>query len=156
MGLSFSSRCNTYVLRILIVCQTCVPASQWRHNVRDGVSNHGRLDCLLNRLCRRKSKKTSKFRVTGLCKGNSPVTGNFPHKGQVTRKMFSFDDVIMRGKYIGQRWIMTTHNILCVLLVYPCPIYLVLAHTFTIMSSGTNCEMFEKLKRFYCNIETAL
>ena len=28
-------------------------------------------DCLLNRLFRRKSKKTSKLRVTGLCVGNS-------------------------------------------------------------------------------------
>ena len=34
--------------------------------------------CLLNRLFRRRSKKTSKLRVTGLCVGNSPVTGEFP------------------------------------------------------------------------------
>ena len=27
---------------------------------------------------RRRSKKTSKLRVTGLCEGNSPVTGKFP------------------------------------------------------------------------------
>ena len=27
---------------------------------------------------RRKSKKTSKLRVTGLCVGNSPETGEFP------------------------------------------------------------------------------
>ena len=51
---------------------------RWRHNDRDGVSNHQRLDCLLNRLCRRRSKKASKLRVTGLCAGNSPVTGEFP------------------------------------------------------------------------------
>ena len=31
-----------------------------------------------SRLFRRRSKKTSKFRVTGLCEGNSPVTGEFP------------------------------------------------------------------------------
>ena len=35
-------------------------------------------DCLLNRLFRRRSKKTSKLRVTGLCAGNPPVTGEFP------------------------------------------------------------------------------
>ena len=35
-------------------------------------------DCLLNRLVRRRSKKTSKLLVTGLCVGNSPVTGEFP------------------------------------------------------------------------------
>ena len=51
---------------------------QWRHNERQGVSNHQPHDCLLNRLFRRRSKKTSKFCVTGLCEGNSPVTGEFP------------------------------------------------------------------------------
>ena len=45
---------------------------------RDGVSNHWRHYCLHNRLFRRRSKKTSKLRVTGLCEGNSPVTGEFP------------------------------------------------------------------------------
>ena len=51
---------------------------QWRHDERDYVSNHRCLDCLLNRLYRRRSEKTSKLRVTGLCEGNSPVTGEFP------------------------------------------------------------------------------
>ena len=50
----------------------------WRHDERDGVSNHRRLDCLLNRSLMCRSKKTSKLRVTGLCEGNSPVTGEFP------------------------------------------------------------------------------
>ena len=50
----------------------------WRHNGRDGVSNHQPHDCLLNRLFRLRSKKTSKLRVTGLCAGNSPVTDEFP------------------------------------------------------------------------------
>ena len=51
---------------------------QWRHNERGGVSNHQPRHCLLNRIFRRRSKKTSKLRVTGLCVGNSPVTGEFP------------------------------------------------------------------------------
>ena len=51
---------------------------QWRHNERDGVSNHQPHDCLLNRLFRRKSKKASKLRVTGICAGTSPVTDYFP------------------------------------------------------------------------------
>ena len=50
---------------------------QWRHKGRNGISNHQPHDCLLNRLFRRGSKKTSKLRVTGLCAGNSPVTGEF-------------------------------------------------------------------------------
>ena len=51
---------------------------RWRHNGRDGVSNHQPPDCLLNRLFRRRSKKTSKPRLTGLCVGNSPGTSEFP------------------------------------------------------------------------------
>ena len=47
---------------------------QWRHNERDCVSNQWRLDCFLNRLFRGRSK----LRVTGVCEGNSPVTGEFP------------------------------------------------------------------------------
>ena len=57
--------CNTFYLL------------QWRHNGPDGVSNHQPRDCLLNRLFRRRSKNTSKLRVTGLCVGNSPATGVF-------------------------------------------------------------------------------
>ena len=41
---------------------------QWRHNGHDGISNHQPHHCLLNRLFRRRSKKTSKLRATGhLC-----------------------------------------------------------------------------------------
>ena len=44
---------------------------------------------------KRRSKKTSKLRDTGLCEGihRSPV--NSPHKGPVTRTMFPFDYVII-------------------------------------------------------------
>ena len=51
---------------------------RWRHNGRDSVSNHQPRDSLLKRLFRYRSKKTSKLRVTGLCAGNSPGTGEFP------------------------------------------------------------------------------
>ena len=51
---------------------------QWRHNGHDSVSNHLPHECLLNLLFRRRSKKTSKLRVTGHCAGNSPGTGEFP------------------------------------------------------------------------------
>ena len=50
----------------------------WRHNGHDSVSNHQPHGCLLNRSFRCRLKKTSKPRVTGLCTGNSPVTGEFP------------------------------------------------------------------------------
>ena len=51
---------------------------RWRHNGGDGVSNHQAHHCLLNCIFRRRSKKTSKLRVTGLCAGNSLGTGEFP------------------------------------------------------------------------------
>ena len=71
---------------------------QWRHNYRDGVSNHQPHDCLLNRLFRRRSKKTSKLRVNGRW------TVNSPHKVPVTRKMFPFGDVIMAGKSLNSKY----------------------------------------------------
>ena len=43
----------------------------------------------------RRSTKTSKFRVTGLCAGNSPGTGEFPVQMASNAGMFPFDDVIM-------------------------------------------------------------
>ena len=58
-------------------CQDTVTL-QWRYNGRDSVSNHQPSDCLLNHLFKRRSTKTSKLRVTGLCAWNSPVTGDFP------------------------------------------------------------------------------
>ena len=67
----------------------------WHHNGHDGVWNHQPHDCLLNRLFRRRSKKTSKLRVTGLCAGNSPGPVNSPHKWPVMRKICPFDDIIM-------------------------------------------------------------
>ena len=51
---------------------------QWRHNGCNSVSNHQPSDVFLNRLFRRRSKETSKLRITGLCEGNSPGTGEFP------------------------------------------------------------------------------
>ena len=53
---------------------------QWRHDGRNGVSNHQPHECLLHRLIRRRSKKTSKLHVTGLYAGNSPETDEFPAK----------------------------------------------------------------------------
>ena len=68
---------------------------QWRHIEHDGVSNHRRLDCLLNHLFRRRSKKTSKIRVTGLCEGIHRWPMDSFHKGLVKRKIFPFGGVMM-------------------------------------------------------------
>ena len=51
---------------------------QWRHSDHDGVSNRQPHGCLLNRLFRRRSKKTSKLpRHWPLC-GEFTGTGEFP------------------------------------------------------------------------------
>ena len=73
---------------------------QWRHNGRDGVSNHQPRHCLLNRSYRRRTKKTSKLRVTGLCEGNSPVTDEFTAQMASNAENVPFDDVIMNLRVV--------------------------------------------------------
>ena len=80
---------------IIISFVKCTISLYWRHNGHNCVSNHQPHDCLLNRLFRQRSKKSSKLRVTGLCAGSSSGSVNSPHKWPVTRKMFPFDDAIM-------------------------------------------------------------
>ena len=71
---------SCFIYGSIISSEVMILTLHWRHNGCNGVSNHQThdYDCLLNRLFRRRSKKTSKLRVTGLCAGNSPVTGEFP------------------------------------------------------------------------------
>ena len=66
-----------------------VSTLQWRHNKRYCVSNHRRLDSLLNRLFGKKHQS---------CASLAFVRGihRWTHKGPVTRKMFPFHDVIMQ------------------------------------------------------------
>ena len=52
--------------------------NQWHHNEQGGVWNHRRIDCSLNRLFKRGSKKTSKPHLNGLYEGNTRVTAGFP------------------------------------------------------------------------------
>ena len=82
-GLSWWTVCS--------ISKHCTHSSplQWRHNELDGVSNHRRLHCSHTILYRRRSKKTSKFRVTGLCEGNSSVTGEFPAQRAGNAEKFS-------------------------------------------------------------------
>ena len=107
---SFStlSRCR----KVIFFCLNCdqldltitllyVDSLQWRYNECDGVSNHQPHDCLFNSLFRRRPKNTPKLRVTGLCEGNSPVTGDCLRKGPVTRKMLPFNDVIVWWGILG-------------------------------------------------------
>ena len=78
-----------YLVFRVVVLNLYEETLQWRHNGRDSVSNHQPHDCLLNGLFRRRSKKTRKLRVTCLCVGNSPGTGEFPaHKASDAENVF--------------------------------------------------------------------
>ena len=80
---------------------------QWRHNERDGVSNHQPHDCL--------QKKTSKLRVTGLCAGNSPVTGEFP-----AQRASYAENVSIWWRHHGMRLLSLSGTLL-----HPCDIHTV-------------------------------
>ena len=82
---------------------------QWRHSEHDGLSNHQPYGCFLNHLFRRRSKKTSKLRVTGLCEGNSPVTGEFPSQRASIAKNVS---IWWRHHVIFVSWMWYRHYIL--------------------------------------------
>ena len=64
--------------QLLPGCLLRVNRLLWRHNERHSVSNHQPHDYFLNHLFSRRSKKTSKLRVTGLREANSPLTAEFP------------------------------------------------------------------------------
>ena len=87
---------------------TSFASLQCCHDGRDAVSNHQPDNCLLKRLFRHISKKTSKLRVTGLCEGNSPLTGEFPAQMASNAEFFSIwwrhNDVIK------PRWSTTDDN----------------------------------------------
>ena len=57
---------------------TCHYVSIWIVYIICIVLQYNQNMFLARRSFRRRSKKTSKLRVTGLCAGNSPVTGEFP------------------------------------------------------------------------------
>ena len=69
---------SSEALSHLVEASMSLPSLQWRHDEHDCVSNHQPHNCLLSLLFWHRSKKASKLCVTGLCAGNSPVTGEFP------------------------------------------------------------------------------
>ena len=79
MGIVDSNSISLKICTRLYYTLSCFGCSlRWRHNGRDSVSNHQPRHCLLSFSFRRRSKKTSKLRVTGLCVGISPGNGEFP------------------------------------------------------------------------------
>ena len=77
---------------------SCVFPLQWRHNERDGVSNHQPHDCLLNRFSGADQRTLQSSALPAFVRGIHRWPVNSPHKWPVTRKMFPFDDVIMHRK----------------------------------------------------------
>ena len=74
-----------------------VDSLEWRHNERDVVSNDRRLDGLLNRLLKRRTKKTSNLRVTGLWDGTPLFTGGFP-----SQRASNAENVSIRWRHHGE------------------------------------------------------
>ena len=72
-----------------------ISSLQWRHNGRDGISNHLPHHSLLNRWFRRKSKKHQRSASLAFVRRIHRWPVNSPHKWPATRIMFPFDDVIM-------------------------------------------------------------
>ena len=68
---------------------------RWRHDERNGVSNHQPSDCLLNRLFKAPISSASLAFLREIHRW--PM--NSPHKGPVTRRMFPFDDIC-----VGLTW----------------------------------------------------
>ena len=90
--------CNTWLHdNVMIWIYIFGISLQWRFDGHD----HQLQVCLPNRLFRRRSKKTSNLSVTGLCVGNSAVTGEFSAKKATNAESVSLDDVIIvRGDSI--------------------------------------------------------
>ena len=114
-----------------------VRSLQWRHNVHDGVSNHQPHHCLLNRLSRCRSKKTSKLRVTGLCEGNSPVTSEFP-----AQMSSNAENVSIWWRH--HVWAVVTKLVgivvyMCVYVCYCCPV--IISTTFNLRPTGSYCKL---------------
>ena len=86
---SYTDQCQVIHTPVAVMPLDLWHSLQWRHNGRYSVSNHQPHDCLFSRLFRRRSKKTPKLRVTGLCAGNSPETGEFPAQmASITENIF--------------------------------------------------------------------
>ena len=83
--------------KALLYCHKPVRTLLWRHNERTGVTNHQCLPCWLKCFIRHISKKTWKLRVTGLCEGNSPMTGEF-----LTQRASNAENVSIWWRHLGK------------------------------------------------------
>ena len=82
---------------------------QWCHNEQGGGSNHRRFDCLLNRFSDTDQGKHKSSASLAFVRGIRRWPEDAPHKGPVSRKMFSFDDVILKTEL----WLVRTIHQKC-------------------------------------------
>ena len=94
-------------------CHDIIKTLQSCHNGRDGVSNHQLYHCLLNRLFRRKSKKTLKFRVTGHLCGEFTVRQCIPAKMASNAENVSIWWRHHGEESTGDQWILHTKDWWC-------------------------------------------
>ena len=113
-----------------------LPILQWRHNQRDGVSNHQRLHFFATVCSGADQWKHQSSASQAFLRGIHRWPVNSPHKRPVTRIMFPFDDVIMNSsrereiKFIGlfgDRWHrgpyspykLCNHNLYIGIIIFP-------------------------------------
>ena len=67
----------SHIIKAAVIFSDVISALplQWRHNGRDGVSNHRRLHIFCSNIGSGTDQRKHQ-NVTGLCAGNSPVTSN--------------------------------------------------------------------------------
>ena len=124
-------RCGLFLCHDLIVRLVHYCSLQWRHNRRESVSNHQPHDCLLKRLFRRRSKKTSKLRVTGLCAGQMASNAEnvsiwWRHHGSRGRNWAVVD---YTGKYNSRLGILVVpYNYIDVLMCFSWKLFIFVIH----------------------------
>ena len=105
--------CGDYVYSVFALqprgLRDLVEPLQWRHNERDGVSNHQRSDYLLKRLCIADQRKHQSCALLAYARGIHRWPVNSPHKVPVTGKMYPLDNIIMRRSILIQ--IVTRSNL---------------------------------------------
>ena len=78
---------------------------QWRHNERNSVSNHQHLECLLNRLFRRRWMNYESPVSLAFGRGIHRWPVDSPHKGPLRgKRLMTFDDVIMNEPVTLRKW----------------------------------------------------
>ena len=89
---SVIEQCCCHAATLSIFCVTL----RWRHNGHNGISNHQPHHRLLNRFSGADQRKHQSSALLAFVRRIHRWPVNSPHKGPVTRKIFRFDDVIMR------------------------------------------------------------